>query len=86
MVDSQLIRPGMTVLCADDRVCGRVDNVVQDVVQLAKDNVGRHHWIPVDWCDRVEGGEVHLRLALADVEAEWSDTAPVPKPQIQPRF
>lgn len=74
-MDIQKITPHMEVKAVDGEVIGTVDHLEgTDKIKLTKsdDAEGRHHFIPTEWVDRVEGA-VHLSKSAADVRANWQE-------------
>ena len=70
------IREHMKVVGADRQPVGTVDHLEGDRIKLAKNDPqanGRHHYIPSDWVDRVEGDEVRLRQDARDACSKWMD-------------
>ena len=70
------IREHMKVVGADRQPVGTVDHLDGDRIKLAKNDPqanGRHHYIPSDWVDRVEGDEVRLRQDARDACSKWMD-------------
>jgi hypothetical protein len=79
MLDSEtarsLIKPHMPVVCLGDAELGSVDHVEgKDAIQLAKDERGEHHYIPLDWVRSVDD-RVHLDRSRARAMREWSTRA-----------
>jgi hypothetical protein len=70
------IREHMKVVGSDRQPVGTVDHMDGDRIKLAKNDPqagGRHHYIPADWVERVEGDEVCLRHAARDAREKWMD-------------
>jgi hypothetical protein len=70
------IREHMKVVGADRQPVGTVDHLEGDRIKLAKNDPqanGRHHYIPADWIDRVEGDEVCLRQNAREACSKWMD-------------
>lgn len=68
------IREHMKVLGSDRQPVGTVDKVEGDRIKLAKNDPqagGRHHYIPSDWVDSVEGEEVCLRQKAQEAQQQW---------------
>lgn len=75
-MDTSKIREHMSIVGSDHTDVGTVDHLdEQDMVKVAKDESGTHHWIPVAWVARVDE-HVHLDRPGAQAKAEWSDTPP----------
>ena len=78
MLDSEtarsLIKPHMAVVCLGDVELGTVDHIDgKDSIQLAKDERGEHHYIPLDWVRSVDD-RVHLDRTRTRAMREWSTT------------
>jgi hypothetical protein len=68
------IREHMKVVGSDRQPVGTVDHVEGDRIKLAKNDPqagGRHHYIPGDWVDRVEGDQVCLRQSAQEACSSW---------------
>jgi hypothetical protein len=68
------IREHMKVIGSDRQPVGTVDKVEGDRIKLAKNDPqagGRHHYIPSDWVDSVEGEEVCLRQKAQEAQQQW---------------
>jgi hypothetical protein len=79
MLDSDtardLIRPHMTVVCLGDAELGTVDRVEgKDTIELAKDDDGIHHYIPLAWVSFVDD-KVHIDRTVKRAMREWSTSA-----------
>jgi hypothetical protein len=68
------IREHMKVVGSDRQPVGTVDHVEGERIKLAKNDPqsgGRHHYIPGDWVDSVEGDEVCLRQSAQEACSNW---------------
>lgn len=68
------VREHMKVVGSDRQPVGTVDNVEGDRIKLTKNDPqagGKHHYIPGDWVERVEGEEVCLRQNAQEVRQQW---------------
>lgn len=75
-MQTQDIREHMKVVGADRQPVGTVDHLEGDRIKLAKNDPqanGRHHYIPTDWVDSVEGDEVCLRQNADEACRKWLD-------------
>ena len=74
MAKTEDIEEHMEVLGSDGKHVGIVDHLEGAArIKLAKDDPkagGRHHFIPLDWVDRVDA-HVHLNKPSRDAMAEW---------------
>lgn len=76
MMNTQNIREHMKVVGADRQPVGTVDHVEGDRIKLAKNDPqsqGKHHYIPADWIERVDGNEVCLRQNATEARQKWLD-------------
>jgi hypothetical protein len=71
---AQKIQEHMEVLGSDGQHVGVVDHVEgKDRIKLTKsdsESDGLHHYIPVDWVDRVDA-HVHLKKSSHEAKREW---------------
>jgi hypothetical protein len=51
-----------------------VDRVQGSEIKLTKGGGTAHHFIPLDWVDRVDS-HVHLSKAANDAKAQWREAA-----------
>lgn len=68
------IREQMKVVGSDRQPVGTVDKVEGDKIKLTKNDPqaqGKHHYIPSDWVDRVDGNEVCLRQKAQEACQQW---------------
>lgn len=75
MIDVSQIREHATVVGSDGEHVGRVDRVDAGEIKLRKNDTeagGLHHYIPVDFVQSVEDGEVRLNKPAHDVKRMWS--------------
>jgi hypothetical protein len=75
MLDSNtaqgLIQPRMPVVCSMDGQFAVVDGLEgRDLIKLAKDERGRHHYIPLAWVTSVDD-KVHIDRPGAQAMREW---------------
>ncbi|MBB6097389.1 hypothetical protein HNR42_000803 [Deinobacterium chartae] len=66
------IREHMPVLDVTETQVGTVDRLEDDRIKLTRDENQRHHWIPLEWVDRVDEN-VHLKLPLTEITARWQE-------------
>ena len=72
------IREHMDVIGSDGSRVGTVDRVEGQTIKLAKGDPnagGSHHWIPMDWVQRVDQ-HVHLNRSRDEVSRNWQTAAP----------
>jgi hypothetical protein len=68
------IREHMKVVGSDRQPVGTVDHVEGERIKLAKNDPqagGKHHYIPGDWVERVEGDKVCLRQSAQEACSNW---------------
>lgn len=66
----------MPVMCSKGDQVATVDHLdTGNTIKLTKDDNGNHHWIPLDWVERVDQ-HVHLDRPGDQVMRDWSDTPP----------
>jgi len=78
MLDSRtahgLIKPHMPVVCSNNGQFAVVDRIEgRDMIKLAKDASGRHHYIPLIWVTSVDD-KVHIDRPGEQAMREWSVT------------
>jgi hypothetical protein len=81
MHDDKNIREHMEVVCMNGHHVGEVDHVEGRTIRLTRNDPaagGVHHWIPMDWVDRVDNA-VHLNRSRDDARRDWQSAAPAPK-------
>jgi hypothetical protein len=76
MIDANLIKPYMPVVCSENGKFAVVDHLEgANAIKLTKDDNGRHHYIPLSWVLSVDTG-VHIDRTGDQAMREWSTTAP----------
>jgi hypothetical protein len=68
------IREHMKVVGSDRQPVGTVDHVQGDEIKLTKNDPqagGKHHYIPADWVEGIDGGEVRLKKSASDACNQW---------------
>jgi hypothetical protein len=78
MLDSRtaqgLIKPHMPVVCSNNGQFAVVDRIEgRDMIKLAKDANGRHHYIPLTWVTSVDD-KVHIDRPGEQAMRDWSTT------------
>ncbi len=78
MLDSNtaqdLIKPHMAVVCSENGQFATVDHVEgTDLIKLAKDKSGQHHYIPLAWVTSVDD-KVHVDRPGDQAMREWTTT------------
>ena len=70
----QEIRERMKVVGSDKQPVGTVDKVEGGRIKLTRNDPeaeGRHHYIPSDWVERIDGDQVWLRQKAEDAREGW---------------
>jgi len=68
------IREHMKVVGSDRQPVGTVDKVEGDRIKLSRSDPqaqGRHHYIPSDWIDSIQGDQVCLRQNAQEACRNW---------------
>ena len=71
------IRTHMKVVGADDELVGTVDKVEGSRIKLARSDPkagGKHHYIPTEWVESVEGEQVYLRQSAQEICRQWQSS------------
>ncbi len=74
-MDPAFIREHMKVVGSDQQPVGTVDHVEGDRIKLARSDPqagGRHHYIPAEWVERVDGDQLCLRQSAREACARWT--------------
>lgn len=72
MIDASQIKPHTPVVCSKDGQFATVDHMEgQDVIKLAKDENGQHHYIPLSWVTSVDD-KVHIDRPGPQAMQEWA--------------
>ncbi len=76
MLDSttaqDLIKPHMSVVCSENGQFATVDHIEgTDLIKLAKDKSGQHHYIPLAWVTSVDD-KVHVDRPGDQAMREWT--------------
>jgi hypothetical protein len=83
MLDSELakslIKPRMPVVCSNDGQFAVVDHLEgRDLIKLARDERGQHHYIPLAWVASVDD-KVHIDRPGDQAMREWTTSPAQPK-------
>ena len=68
------IKQHMEVIASDGTTIGTVDRVQGSEIKLTKGGGTAHHFIPLDWVERVDS-HVHLSKAANEVKSQWREAA-----------
>lgn len=78
MINASQIKPHAPVVCSENGQFAVVDHVEgTDMIKLAKDKDGKHHYIPMKWVTSVDD-KVHIDRPGGQAMKEWSETPPKP--------
>ena len=73
MVNATQIKPHLPVVCSENGQFAVVDHVEgNDEIKLAKDESGKHHYIPMKWVTSVDD-KVHIDRTGGQAMKEWSE-------------
>lgn len=70
------IREHMKVVGADRQPVGTVDHVEGSRIKLTRNDpqaAGQHHYIPAEWVERIEAGNVCLRQNASEACQQWQN-------------
>ena len=76
MAAASQIKEHMEVVGSDGERVGTVDHLEgDDMIKLTNTDSpdGKHHYLPVDFVDHVDDGQVHLNLTAEEAVEEWED-------------
>jgi len=76
MQDIGNVREHMQVVGSDGGIVGTVDGIDGDKIKLARNDPnanGKHHFIPNDWVEEVEDGEVRLMCSSETACRDWEE-------------
>jgi hypothetical protein len=70
------IKPHMPVVCSKGGQFAVVDHISADnrTIKLARDDSGKHHYIPVAWVTEVDSA-VHIDRPGKQAMREWTEAA-----------
>lgn len=72
MMNAEQIKPHTPVVCSNNGQFAVVDHMEgQDMIKLAKDQSGEHHYIPLSWVTAVDD-KVHIDRPGDQAMREWS--------------
>jgi len=75
MINTQEIKPHMPVVCSQGGQFAVVDHMEgTNLIKLAKDKDGKHHYIPVSWVTSAEDGKLHVDRPGTEAMQQWSET------------
>ena len=69
------IREHMPVVCSNNQQFAIVDHIEGDAIKLTRDRQGQHHYIPMDWVERVDQ-HVHIDRPGDQAMREWTTSPP----------
>jgi hypothetical protein len=72
MIQASQVKPRMPVVCSENGQFAIVDHMDgADSIKLAKDDKGKHHYIPMKWVTSVDD-KVHIDRTGDQAMLEWS--------------
>ena len=71
MVDTSQIKPHMPVVCSENGQFAKVDHIEGNSLELAKDDKGPHHYIPLSWVKTVDD-KVHVDRTGDEAMKAWT--------------
>lgn len=71
MLNPAKIEKHMPVVSSHREALGFVDHVADGNLELARDEVGQHHFVPMRWIDHIDS-QVHLSRTAEDVRRLWA--------------
>ncbi len=74
-MQQEMIREHMPIVCSNNKQFATVDKVEGDSIKVTKDAQGQHHWIPMDWVERVDQ-QVHVDRPGDQAMREWKNSPP----------
>jgi hypothetical protein len=76
MIDTNMIKPNMPIVCSDNGQFGVVDHLEgKDTIKVKKDAKGQHHYFPLSWVRSVDN-KVHIDKSGDQAMREWSTQPP----------
>jgi hypothetical protein len=63
-------------LVTKDGAAFMVDHVDGEGIKLTKDDQGKHHWIPMDWVEKVDATAGQLSKTAQEIRQGWKSEAP----------
>jgi hypothetical protein len=74
MINANQIKPHLPVVCSENGQFAVVDHVEgDDLIKLAKDDAGKHHYIPMKWVTAIDD-KVHIDRTGDQAMKEWSES------------
>jgi hypothetical protein len=76
MANPAEVKPHMPVVCSEGGQFAVVDHLAADngTIKLAKDDSGKHHYIPLSWVTKIDSA-IHIDRPGDQAMREWSDAA-----------
>ncbi len=76
MIDATKIKPHMPIVCSENGEFAVVDHLEgTNVIKVAKDEAGHHHYIPLGWVTSVDS-KVHIDRTGDQAMREWWSSPP----------
>lgn len=74
MFDITQIKPHMPVVCSNGGQFASVDHIDGNELKLARDEDGKHHFIPLAWIQSVDD-KIHIDRPGKEAMASWRTAA-----------
>jgi len=75
MINAQEIKAGMPVVCSENGQFAVVDHMDgKESIKLKKDEMGKHHFIPLAWVKSVDK-QVHIDRSGDQAMRQWRSEA-----------
>jgi len=75
MINAETVKPNMPVVCSENGQFAVVDHLEgKDSIKLKKDDMGKHHFIPMSWVKTVDD-KIHIDRPGAQAMKEWRTEA-----------
>jgi len=75
MINAQEIKAGMSVVCSENGQFAVVDHMDgKESIKLKKDEMGKHHFIPLAWVKSVDK-QVHIDRSGDQAMRQWRSEA-----------
>ena len=75
MINAQKIKAGMPVVCSENGQFAVVDHMDgKESIKLKKDEMGKHHFIPLAWVKSVDK-QVHIDRSGDQAMRQWRSEA-----------
>lgn len=77
MIHNNQIKPNMPVICCENQQFATVDQMENaNIIKLAKDETGQHHYIPLKWVTDIINGKIKIDCPRFRAMQEWYTRPP----------